>query len=68
MRMMNRLLLTLLITGSLCPFLNGQSINKIRYYWQGGSIGNLAGNQRNKLFSDADFHEYARIRDDEFTV
>ena len=41
-------------------------MNELRKLWQGDRLGYI-GNQRNKLVTSADFYEYARVRDDEFS-
>ncbi len=52
----------------LLPCLNssGQSINELRKLWQNNSFAFLAESQKEKLFSSADFSNYAITRDDEF--
>ncbi len=45
---------------------NGQSINNLRKLWQNNALEYLPEHQKEKLLSGADFHQYARIRDDEF--
>lgn len=59
-------LITALITGMTCKLSYGQSVNEIKKIWQDNTIGYFAGNQKDKLFSRADFHKYARIRDEEY--
>ncbi len=59
-------LISVLITGLLPMVSNGQSINSLRKLWQNDALKYLPENQKEKLLTDADFHQYARIRDDEF--
>jgi hypothetical protein len=61
-----RLLLTGLLTGLTCMFSKGQSVNELRKLWQDNTLGYFSDNQKDKLFSAADFHKYSRIRDDDF--
>ncbi len=49
-----------------CLNLSGQSINDLRKLWQNDSFTFLSGSKKEKLFSTADFSEYAGTRDDEF--
>ena len=51
------------------PFSNaiGQEENKIGELWQDNKIGYITGLQQDKLFTRADFYNYARIRDDDFS-
>jgi len=50
------------------PYLNlsGQSISGLRKLWQNDGFTFLSGSKKEKLFSTADFSEYAGTRDDEF--
>jgi len=60
--------LTAFIIGIMCPISNGQSLNELRKLWQNNDLAFLADNQRDELFSDADFYKYARTRDEEFAA
>lgn len=44
----------------------GQSINNLQKIWQNGNISFPTENQKEKLFSSADFTNYAITRDDDF--
>jgi len=46
----------------------GQSISDLRKLWQNGNISFPTENQKEKLFSSADFSNYAFLRDDDFSV
>lgn len=61
-----RFFLTGVIMMLACLASNGQAISELRKLWQNKNLTFLAENQKEKLFSSADFSEYARIRDDEF--
>ena len=63
---MVRLFLIGILAGLSCLNSNGQSINDLRKLWQNDSFTFLSGNKKEKLFSTADFSEYAGTRDDEF--
>lgn len=65
-RLIIRFLMTGLLTGLTCSFSNGQSINELRKLWQDNKTGYLGDQQKDKLYSDGDFSQYARIRDEEF--
>jgi len=45
---------------------SGQSINELRKLWQDNNFTFLSGNQKEKLFTSADFYKYSETRDDEF--
>ena len=66
LRKMVRLFLIGILTGLSCLNSSGQSINDLRKLWQYDSFTFLSGNKKEKLFSTADFSEYAGTRDDEF--
>lgn len=65
-RLMIRFLATGLIAGLACPFSFGQVKTEIQKLWQDDKIGYIIDNQKDKLLSNADFYNYARIRDEEF--
>jgi hypothetical protein len=48
--------------------LHGQSISDLRKFWQNGNISFPTENQKEKLFSKADFSKYALARDDDFAA
>ena len=45
---------------------NGQTISELRKVWQDRDVSYFTGDQKDKLFSTADFHQYTRNRDEEF--
>lgn len=61
-----RFLMTFLISGLACTTSNGQTVNELQKLWQGNEGVYYTDNEQDKLFSIADFHKYARIRDEEF--
>lgn len=65
-RQMIRFFLSGFIIGVACQFSNGQSIHELRKLWQNNNLAFLTENQKDRLFSSADFHKYARTRDEEF--
>jgi hypothetical protein len=66
-RLSFRLYLIGVITGLVCQFSYGQSGNDFSQLWQESKIGYLKGQHQNDLLSRADFYNYARIRDEEFS-
>ena len=58
--------LIMVLIGQCVQVSSGQSTNELRKLWQNNRLGYLAENQKDKLFTNADFHQYARIRDEEF--
>ncbi len=65
-RQIVRFFLTGVVTVVTCFVSNGQTISELRRLWQNNNFTFLAENRKGKLFSNADFSEYARTRDDEF--
>lgn len=58
--------LLIVLFGQGIRFVYGQSANDLQNLWQNDKLGYQADNQKLKLFTSADFHQYARIRDEEF--
>ena len=56
-----------LIPGLACTFSYGQTAEEFRKLWKDKSFGYISYNQQDKLYSKADFYNYARIRDEEFS-
>jgi len=62
-----RFILMGFIIGLSCQISNGQSVSELRKLWQNKNFAFLTENDKDKLFSSADFYKYARTRDEEFT-
>ena len=58
--------LLIVLFGQSVRFVHSQSTNDLRKLWQNDKLGFQAENQKDKLFTNADFHQYARTRDEEF--
>lgn len=54
------------LLGLTCLNVSGQSINELRNIWQKTNIAFVAGSQKEKLFTSADFYKYSENRDDDF--
>jgi len=65
-RQMERYFFTGILFGLMCLNVSGQSINELRKLWQNNDFSFLSGNQKEKLFTGADFYKYSETRDDEF--
>ena len=65
-RQMARFFFTCILFGLACLNVSGQSINELRELWQNNNFSFLSGNQKEKLFTSADFYKYSETRDDEF--
>lgn len=63
---MARFFFAYILFGLLCLDVNGQSISELRKLWQNSDFSFLSGNQKEKLFTSADFYKYSETRDDEF--
>jgi len=63
-----RFFLTGIIIWLFCLNSGGQSINELRKLWQNDNFSFLSGNEKEKLFSSADFSKYAITRDAEFAA
>jgi hypothetical protein len=58
--------LSLFIFGPGCQISNGQSITELRKLWQSDNFAYTAENNKDKLFSRADFYKYVQTCDNEF--
>ena len=65
-RQKTRFFFTCILFGLTCLNVSGQSINELRKLWQDNNFTFLSGNQKEKLFTSADFYKYSETRDDEF--
>ena len=63
---MARYFFTGILFGLTCLNVSGQSINELRKLWQNNDFAFLSGNQKEMLFTGADFYKYSETRDNEF--
>jgi hypothetical protein len=59
--------IAIVVTGITSLISYGQSGSEFQNLWQNNKIGYITDQQQDKLFSRADFYNYARVRDDDFS-